>query len=74
MALSDLLFAPDGLFSQLAETEDERRRLAQTALFQQAQSRLTELQREEAEKFARAVKQIQASLQEEQLMAVRARA
>src|SRR4051794_12671947 len=40
MALSDRLFRPDGLFNQLAKDERERRLVAQTPLFQQAQRRL----------------------------------
>jgi Uma2 family endonuclease len=48
ISLSDKLFRPDGLFNQLAETEQERRTVAQSPLFQQAQRRLTELQRSES--------------------------
>src|SRR5712691_2851785 len=46
--LSRRLFDADGLFGQLASTEAERRTLTKTALFRQAQHRLTELQRREA--------------------------
>ena len=38
--LSNQLFRPDGLFSQLARTEEERRAVAQSPLFRQAQRRL----------------------------------
>src|SRR5205823_12442475 len=57
VALSDKLFHPDGLFNQLAKTEEERRIVAQSPLFQQAQRRLTELQRNEAAKLSNAVSQ-----------------
>jgi hypothetical protein len=60
--LSNRLFQPDGLFNQLAATEEERRILAQSPLFREAQRRLTELQKREAADFARAVRQTQASL------------
>jgi hypothetical protein len=57
--LSNALFRPDGLFNALAKTEEERRLIAQSPLFQQAQRRLTELQRSEGAEFARAVQQTQ---------------
>jgi hypothetical protein len=60
--LSNKLFSPSGLFNQLAATEEERRVVARSALFQQAQRRLTELQRHEAAAFARAVEQTQSAL------------
>jgi len=43
--LSNRLFAPDGLFYRLAETEAERRVVAQSTLFREAQRRLSELRR-----------------------------
>ncbi len=55
ISLSDKLFRPDGLFNQLATTEEERRIVARSPLFQHAQRRLTELQRSESAKFAAAV-------------------
>jgi hypothetical protein len=55
ITLSDKLFRPDGLFNQLARTEDERRIMAQSPLFQRAQRRLNELQRTEAARFVSAV-------------------
>jgi hypothetical protein len=58
--LSNKLFGPEGLFSKLGRTEEERRKVAQTPLFQQAQRRLTQLQQAEAAAFARAVQQTQA--------------
>jgi hypothetical protein len=64
IALSDKLFRPDGLFNKLAKTEEERRLVAQSPLFVQAQRRLTELQRSEAAKFASAVAQAQAVMSE----------
>ena len=62
--LSDKLFGPDGLFGRLARTEEERRTLTQSPLFKQAQRRLTELQRAEAEAFARIVEQAQGAVPE----------
>lgn len=58
--LSNKLFRPDGLFNQLAHTEDERRIVAQSPLFRQAQTRVSELKRKEAAEFARVVEQTQA--------------
>jgi len=55
--LSNALFQPDGLFSRLAETEAERRLVAQSSLFREAQKRLSELQRQEAAEFGRVVQQ-----------------
>jgi hypothetical protein len=63
--LSNQLFRPDGLFSRLAATEEGRRDVAQSALFRQAQGRLTELQRQEAAAFTRAVQQTPANQAEE---------
>jgi hypothetical protein len=60
--LSNRLFQPEGLFNQLAATEQERRALAQSPLFREAQRRLTELQKREAAEFAEAVRQTQATL------------
>ena len=62
--LSNALFQPDGLFSRLATTEAERRVVAQSPLFRQAQKRLSELQRQEAAEFGRAIQQAQATLPE----------
>ena len=62
--LSNKLFSFGGLFNQLAKTEEERRTLAQSPLFKQAQRRLTELQQEEASEFSQAVEQSQAALPE----------
>src|SRR3712207_1516033 len=62
--LSNRLFSPDGLFNQLATTEDQRRGIAQSPLFKQAQRRLLELQHKEAAEFARVVQPAQAALPE----------
>jgi hypothetical protein len=43
-AFSQVLFGPSGLFQQLAVTESERQLVAQSALFQRANERLTALQ------------------------------
>ena len=60
--LSNKLFTPDGLFNQLASTEEERRAIVQTPLFREAQTRVSELQRKEAADFARVVEQAQAAV------------
>ena len=57
--LSNRLFSPGGLFSHLADTEEERRVLVRTPLFKQAQRRFMELQRAEAEAFAKVAEQAQ---------------
>jgi len=49
--LSRKLFQPDGLFAKLATNSAERRALTQTPLFQQANRRLTALQRSEMAEF-----------------------
>jgi hypothetical protein len=60
--LSDRLFSPSGLFNQLASTEAERRLVVQSPLFQEAQRRLSALQRKEAAEFELAVEQAQSAL------------
>jgi hypothetical protein len=62
--LSDQLFRPDGLFNQLAGTEEERRSVVQSPLFRQAQRRLLALQQQEAAEFKRTVEQAQGTLPE----------
>ena len=62
--LSAKLFGPDGLFHQLATMEEERRAVAQSPLFREAQRRLSELQQDEAAGFARAVQQIRGTIPE----------
>ena len=64
LTLSNRLFSPDGLFNQLAETEDQRRTVAQSPLFKQAQKRFLELQQKEAAEFTQAVRQAQSALAE----------
>lgn len=59
VGISDRLFTPDGLFSKLASTEEERRTMVQTPLFRQAQKRFRELQFKEAEEFRTAVSNLQ---------------
>ena len=58
ISLSDKLFSPSGLFNQMAKTEGERRVVARSALFKQAQKRLSDLQRKEADAFASKVQQL----------------
>jgi hypothetical protein len=62
IALSERLFSPSGLFNQIAATEEERRTVAGSPLFRQAQRRLTELQHKEAAEFGRAVQQAQSAI------------
>jgi hypothetical protein len=64
VSLSNRLFSPGGLFNQLAETEDQRRKMAGSVLFKRAQQRLLELQQQEAAEFSRSVRQTQATLPE----------
>jgi hypothetical protein len=59
--LSNQLFSPDGLFSRLAATEEERRSLVQSPLFREAKRRFLELQQAEAKEFARVVEQAEAA-------------
>jgi hypothetical protein len=49
--LSEKLFGPQGLFSQVARTADERQRLLQDALYRQAMARFMTVQRSEARTF-----------------------
>ena len=65
MPLSDRLFSPGGLFSRLASTEEERRQLASTPLFKEAQHRLTELMKQEAEEFGKAVRSAEVAFPKE---------
>ncbi|MBW3596106.1 MAG: hypothetical protein KY475_02395 [Planctomycetes bacterium] len=53
MTLSDRLFSPQGLFNQIASSAAERRELASSSLFKDSLRRLSELQRAEADEFAR---------------------
>jgi hypothetical protein len=59
--LSNQLFRPDGLFSRLADTEAERRAVARSPLFREAQKRLSELRRRDGEEFARVARQAEAA-------------
>lgn len=47
--LSDKLFGPGGLFSQLGPTHEERLRVGRSPLFKEAQKRIRELQRQKAQ-------------------------
>jgi hypothetical protein len=64
LALSDQRFHPNGLFNQLAKTEEKRWIVARSPLFHPAQLRLTVLQHGEATKFARAETEAQAVMPE----------
>ena len=52
-ALSNALFGWNGLFNKIAHTEQERKQVARTALFRQAQNRIMELSLSEAEELRR---------------------
>ena len=58
IALSEKLFSPDGLFSRLASTEDERKVLVRSPLFKAAQKRFRELQFKEADTFSKMVPKV----------------
>ena len=60
--LSNKLFRPDGLFAKLAATEAERWELIRTPLFQEAQRRLSDLQRAEMAAFRGAAGQVGSEL------------
>jgi hypothetical protein len=66
--LSNKLFRPDGLFAQLASTEEERRALAGSPLFAEAQRRLSDLQRQEGADFSWAVAQARPLIPETSLV------
>jgi hypothetical protein len=57
--LSNKLFAPDGLFPRLADTEEERRIVARSLLFREALKRLSELQKTEFAEFTRTVRRFE---------------
>ena len=52
-ALNNALFSYQGLFNQIAHNEEERRRVSNSPLFQQAQARITELLLSEASEIRR---------------------
>jgi hypothetical protein len=54
-SLSEKLFSPTGLFSELAPLEEDRRTIVRSELFRTAQTRFRQLQQSEAAAFARAV-------------------
>jgi hypothetical protein len=56
ISLSNRLFDVEGLFGRLATTEEERREVAASPLFKEAQHRLTELMKREAEEFRQAIR------------------
>ena len=68
IAVSQQLFHPTGLFGLLASTEAERRVVAQSALFCEAQERLSDLQRQEAAAFALAVARVQLPIHQNSLI------
>jgi hypothetical protein len=62
VSMSNRLFSQGGLFSLLGSTEEERRAIIQTTLFQEAHHYISELQRLEREAFTKAVKEARAQL------------
>jgi hypothetical protein len=56
--LSNALFTPGGLFSQLYSTADEKKAVIASPLFQEANRRLSELQLQEAGKLKRPEKPV----------------
>ncbi|HET6574358.1 MAG TPA: hypothetical protein VFG68_12180 [Fimbriiglobus sp.] len=50
---SNKLFTPGGLFSRLFTTPEEKREVMASPLFEEAQKRLSELQRQEAARLVR---------------------
>lgn len=61
ISLSNQLFGPNGLFGNLATSKAERRAVAQSSLFREAQRRLSELRRDDAREFSQLVGQFQRS-------------
>jgi hypothetical protein len=57
--LSNRLFAPGGLFLQLASTEEERRALSLTSLFREALNRIADLRQVEFAQFAKSIEEFQ---------------
>jgi len=57
--LSNKLFSPDGFFSRLADTEEERRIVAQSPLFREALKPLSELKKAEFAEFTRTVRRFE---------------
>lgn len=51
--LSNMLFTPGGLFNKLYATPDEKRALLDSPLFDEANCRLSELQRQEAARLTK---------------------
>ncbi len=64
MPLSNKLFTPEGLFSEIAGTEEERRVLVQSPLFRQALRRLHELENKEGAAFSAAIRQAESLIPE----------
>lgn len=62
IALSNQLFAPSGLFNELAQNEADRRKMIQSPLYKEAQRQLNEMQRREAAEFSQTVAQAQKSV------------
>jgi hypothetical protein len=60
--LSNRLFSPEGLFNRLAPTEEERRGVARSPLFKQAQRRFLELQRKEAADYSQALREARVAI------------
>jgi hypothetical protein len=61
ISLSNRLFGPQGLFGKLAPSRADRRTVTRSTLFRQAQQRLSELRRKDAQQFSQLVGQFQRS-------------
>lgn len=56
--LSDKLFGPNGLFSQLGPTSDDRIRIGRSPLFKDAQKRIRLMERQQAELLRTEIKKM----------------
>jgi len=54
--LSDKLFGPSGLFSKLGPTLEDRQRVGRSPLFKEAQKRIREFQRKQAQRLRQEAK------------------
>ena len=61
IALSEKIFSQEGLFAKLATTREQRERLIQSPLYQQAQNRFRELQFKEMDGFRQKVADLRAA-------------
>ena len=62
VTLSNRLFAPSGLFSQLASNADERRAITRSLIWRDAQERLRELENRDAAALDEAMRHVQSHM------------